>query len=87
MLRSRLSLPSKRAGELETKVGANFEKEERYHLLVKRQAEIEDKLNLTKNQAPVHADEIAPETNEETVTTQVTNKPKHERKKNAGILV
>jgi hypothetical protein len=42
----------KRAGELETKVGATFEKEERFHHLVKRQAEIEDKLDLTKNQAP-----------------------------------
>ena len=42
----------KRVAELEVKVGASFEKEERYHFLVKRQAEIEDKLDLTKNQAP-----------------------------------
>jgi len=41
----------KRATELEAKVGAPFEKEERYHRLVKKQSEIEDKLDLTKNQA------------------------------------
>jgi hypothetical protein len=33
-------------------VGSPFEKEERYHHLVKRQSEIEEKLDLTKNQAP-----------------------------------
>ena len=42
----------KRGVELEAKVGAPFEKEERYHHLVKRQSEIEDQLDLTKNQAP-----------------------------------
>jgi len=42
----------KRGVELEAKVGALFEKEERYHHLVKRQSEIEDQLDLTKNQAP-----------------------------------
>ena len=77
----------KRAGELETKVGAAFEKEERYNFLVKRQSEIEDKLDLTKNQAPAQAEEISSETNEETATTQVTTKPKHERKMKAGIHV
>ena len=86
-LESDIKDSQKRAGELETKVGATFEKEERYDYLVKRQAEIEDKLDLTKNQAPVQAEEITPETNEETVTTQVTTKPKHERKKKAGIRV
>src|ERR1022692_2351584 len=40
----------KRASELEAKVGAPFEKEERYHKLVNRQSEIEEKLDLTKNQ-------------------------------------
>ena len=46
----------KRAGELESKVGASFEKEERYRHLVKRQSEIEEKFDLTKNQAPVQAE-------------------------------
>ena len=42
----------KRAAELEPKVGSPFEKEERYHHLFKRQSEIEEQLDLTKNQAP-----------------------------------
>ena len=43
----------KRAGELEAKVGTTFEKEDRYHQLVNRQSEIEEQLDLTKNQAPI----------------------------------
>jgi N12 class adenine-specific DNA methylase len=78
----------KRAGELETKVGAAFEKEERYHHLVTRQSEIEDKLDLTKNQAPAQAEEISPESNEEAVqTNKITTKAKHERSRKAGIRV
>ena len=46
----------KRATELEAKGGSPFEKEERYHKLVTRQSEIEEKLNLTKNQAPSQLD-------------------------------
>jgi hypothetical protein len=41
----------KRATELEAKVGAPFEHEQRYHELSKRQSDIEEKLDLTKNQA------------------------------------
>ena len=56
----------KRGVELEAKVGAPFEKEERYHHLVKRQSEIEEKLDLTKNQAPAQAESAADdETTEE----------------------
>lgn len=46
----------KRAKELKEKVGAHFEKEERYQHLCHRQSEIEEKLDLTKNQAPNHVD-------------------------------
>ena len=42
----------KRAKELEAKVGASFEHEKRYHELVERQQQIEERLDLTKNQAP-----------------------------------
>jgi len=42
----------KRGKELETKVGAPFEHEEHYQHLTRRQSEIEEKLDLTKNQAP-----------------------------------
>ena len=33
-------------------MGSPFEKEERYHHLARRQSEIEEQLDLTKNQAP-----------------------------------
>jgi len=46
----------KRAKELEGKIGAPFEHEKRYHELTLRQGEIEEKLDLTKNQAPSQAD-------------------------------
>jgi hypothetical protein len=42
----------KMAKELEAKVGTPFEHEKRFHELTKRQAEIEGKLDLNKNQAP-----------------------------------
>ena len=77
----------KSAVELEAKVGAPFEKEQRYHHLAKRQSEIEDKLDLTKNQAPAQAEEILPDTEEETIAAQTTAKPKQERKKKTGIRV
>jgi len=46
----------KRGKELETKVGAHFEHEKRYQELCRRQSEIEEKLDLTKNQAPSQVD-------------------------------
>src|ERR1700677_2941947 len=51
-LESDIKDSQKRATELEAKVGAPFEKEELYHHLAKRQSEIEEQLDLTKNQAP-----------------------------------
>ena len=47
---------NKRAKELEGKIGAPFEHEKRYQELTVRQGEIEEKLDLTKNQAPSQAD-------------------------------
>lgn len=47
-----ISDAQKRTKELETKVGAPFEKEEHYQHLCRRQSEIEEQLDLTKNQAP-----------------------------------
>jgi hypothetical protein len=49
----------KRAKELESKVGAPFEKEERYQQLSRRQSEIEEKLDLNKNQAPSLAEAVS----------------------------
>jgi SNF2 family DNA or RNA helicase len=61
----------KRTKELEAKVGATFEKEERYQQLSRRQSEIEDQLDLTKNQAPsqVEADSVS-ETQQRTTEAQ-----------------
>jgi hypothetical protein len=49
----------KRGTELETKVGAPFEHEKRYQELCGRQNEIEEKLDLTRNQAPSQADAVS----------------------------
>lgn len=66
---------AKRAKELEAKVGAPFEKEDRYHFLVKRQAEIEEKLDLTKNQAPAQAESVTDDGAEESINqTQAQEK-------------
>ena len=45
----------KLASELQTKVGAAIEKEDRYNQLIGRQAQIEYKLGLTKHQAYAQA--------------------------------
>ena len=46
----------KRAKELADKIGAPFEHEKRYQELSRRHGEIEEKLDLTKNQAPSQAE-------------------------------
>ena len=70
----------KRASELEAKVGAPFEKEERYHKLVNRQSEIEEQLDLTKNQAPNQLDADAPDVNEQKNSEKQTHSPRHARR-------
>ena len=68
----------KRAKELEGKIGAPFEHEKRYQELSLRQGEIEEKLDLTKNQAPSQADaepaENIEEKNSETQEVKETRK-------------
>ncbi|HXR48316.1 MAG TPA: hypothetical protein VN784_12840 [Candidatus Limnocylindrales bacterium] len=72
---------NKRAKELETKVGAHFEREERYQELTRRQSEIEEKLDLTKNQAPSQVDADAPDEaaqkNSEKQTQAHSPRPRH----------
>jgi hypothetical protein len=58
----------KRAKELETKVGAAFEKEDHYQRLCRRQSEIEEQLDLTKNQAPSQVETESSETVEQKKT-------------------
>ena len=73
---------NKRAKELETKVGASFEREERYQQLTRRQSEIEEKLDLTKNQAPSQAESISADDNEQgnTKTQDVTETARPKRR-------
>ena len=54
----------KRGKELESKVGAPFEHEERYEQPTRRQSDIEEKLDLTKNQAPSQAETVSAGQNE-----------------------
>ena len=63
---------------LVSKIGAPFEKEERYQQLIRRQGEIEKQLDLTKNQAPNQA-EVAPLDDNELKTgaDQTTQKTGH----------
>ncbi|MEI6197224.1 MAG: hypothetical protein WCS42_23155, partial [Verrucomicrobiota bacterium] len=60
----------KRVKELGEKVGAKFEREDRFQELTSRQSEIEEKLDLTKNQAPSQAvaDDDTTEQNSEVQT-------------------
>ena len=50
---------NKRVKELGEKVGAKFEREDRFQELTRRQSEIEEKLDLTKNQAPSQAEAVS----------------------------
>jgi hypothetical protein len=74
----------KRAKELEGKVGAPFEHEKRYEQLCRRQSEIEEKLDLTKNQAPSQADATTDDdVQEKTAERQTTAEPVRHRKRSA----
>ncbi len=78
---------TKRAKELETKVGAHFEREERYQELTRRQSEIEEKLDLTKNQAPSQVDADAPDTNEQKTSEKQTPTHSSRPKRRAAVQV
>ncbi len=69
----------KRVKELGEKVGAKFEREDRYQALTRRQSEIEEKLDLTKNQAPSQA---ATESGDEAINKNIQSQnhsPRHSR--------
>jgi hypothetical protein len=55
----------KRVKELGEKVGAKFEREDRFQELTRRQSEIEEKLDLTKNQAPSQVEAASVDESEE----------------------
>lgn len=87
-----ISETQKRARELEAKVGAPFEHDERYHRLIERQQEIEERLDLTKNQAPSTSDsEILETKTASDLNVANAEEPADERgpkvKKSRGIRV
>jgi SNF2 family DNA or RNA helicase len=86
-LESDITDSHKRATELEAKVGATFEKEERYQELSRRQSEIEEKLDLTKNQAPSQVEADSPEdtARKNSETQHVTNPVRQKRR--SGVTV
>jgi N12 class adenine-specific DNA methylase len=76
-LETDISETQKRAKELESKIGAQFEKEDHFQKLTRRQGEIEEALDLTKNQAPSQVEGASSEENQE--------KASHTEKKSIGI--
>ena len=86
-LESDIKDSQKRAGELEAKVGAPFEKEECYHKLVNRQSEIEDQLDLTKNQAPRQVDADESDANEQKISEKQTPTETTRHNRRASIRV
>ena len=77
----------KRVKELGEKVGAKFEREERYQALSRRQSEIEEKLDLTKNQAPSQVDADAPDENAQKISEKQTKTHSPRTKRRAAISV
>ena len=77
----------KRGTELETKVGAPFEHEKRYQELCGRQNEIEEKLDLTRNQAPSQADAVSADDSDtkNSETQNVAEPVRHKKRK--GVTV
>ncbi|MEI6083700.1 MAG: DEAD/DEAH box helicase [Verrucomicrobiota bacterium] len=77
----------KRAKELAGKVGAPFEHEKRYEHLYRRQSEIEEKLDLTKNQAPSQAAAMTDDEVQEKTTERQTPAEAAHRRKRSTIRV
>ncbi len=77
----------KRATELEGRVGAAFDREERYQELTRRQSEIEEKLDLTKNQAPSQVESSPSDETTEAPTEKQTIKPTVRPKRQSSIRV
>ncbi|HXB60469.1 MAG TPA: hypothetical protein VNU95_12920, partial [Candidatus Acidoferrales bacterium] len=71
---------NKRIKELGEKVGAGFDRENRFQELTRRQSEIEEKLDLTKNQAPSQADAVPTDETAESVSQKQVQPPKSRRR-------
>jgi N12 class adenine-specific DNA methylase len=82
-----ISDSAKRAKELATKVGAHFDREKRYQELTRRQGEIEEKLDLTKNQAPSQVDADAPDETAQKNSEKQTQSPSPRPRRRAAVRV
>jgi hypothetical protein len=78
---------NKRVKELGEKVGAKFEREERFQELTRRQSEIEEKLDLTKNQAPSQVEADSTDENEQKNSEKQTHTHSPRPKRRAAISV
>ncbi len=78
---------NKRVKELGEKVGAKFEREERFQELTRRQSEIEEKLDLTKNQAPSQVEAVSAGDDEPKNSEKQTQKHSSRRARTAAIHV
>jgi len=77
----------KRVKELGEKVGAKFEREERFQELTRRQSEIEEKLDLTKNQAPSQVEAVSASDDDQKVSEHQTRTHSPRRARGAAVHV
>jgi hypothetical protein len=77
----------KRVKELGEKVGAKFEREDRFQELTRRQSEIEEKLDLTKNQAPSQVEAISAGDEEQKISENQTQNHSPRRARGAAVHV
>jgi hypothetical protein len=75
----------KRIKELNEKIGAKFDREDRFQELTRRQSEIEEKLDLTKNQAPSQADAVSANEGEEIKSRSQVHSPKRGRRTSVTV--
>ena len=78
---------NKRVKELGEKVGAKFEREDRFQELTRRQSEIEEKLDLTKNQAPSQVEAVSASDEEQKFSENQTQTHSPRRARRATIHV
>ncbi|HZM06669.1 MAG TPA: hypothetical protein VFC44_27020, partial [Candidatus Saccharimonadales bacterium] len=78
---------NKRVRELGEKVGAKFEREDRFQELTRRQSEIEEKLDLTKNQAPSQVESDSTDGNEQKNSDKQTQIHSHRPDRRTAIHI
>ena len=78
---------NKRVKELGEKVGAKFEREERFQELTRRQGEIEEKLDLTKNQAPSQVEAVSASDEEQKISEKQTQTHSPRRTRGTAVHV